>query len=133
MTGKPETTLPPDFELLTWIYEEQTKNSTVPVQLLLLRMAVKTREQDGDLLTMSTELSLDTFDRANLYRLLRELNRRGMVLFVDKKGEASHSAEEQARRFGQLSNEKAAAFVRLTEVGLQQALNLQPPEEEPEA
>lgn len=99
-----------ESHILLWIEEElatEDAAAVLPVQLLMLRMVLLSREADEQL-TQSVELSLSAFDRATLYRLLRQLERRRFIQFVDAQGspmaldeslsdpEASVSAREPA-------------------------------------
>lgn len=91
-----------DFEnqLLRWVAEEAEQatanihSSLVSIKLLLLRLAISEREKDVDL-TLSTELSLRTFDRSNVFRALMHLQKKGFISFVGTGGKALNQQEAQ--------------------------------------
>lgn len=107
-----------ETEILEWIDEEGGNDghqlTTVPVQLLIVRLAVANRGDEQ--LTQSTELSLDTFERADLYRILRQLVRKEFLQFVRQDG--STLDEEEGRDLQtKLEEDRALGYVTLTKKG----------------
>ena len=76
-------------DILEWVYEESKTDSggsgRTPVQLLIVRISIDHKKSSKSL-TESVELSLDEFDRMNLYRILRHLNHKRLVDLVDSLG-----------------------------------------------
>lgn len=79
-------------DILNWIGEESSHSvannpgSAISIKLLILRLALKNRESQDTDLTQSTELSLQAYERASLFRTLMHLNKRGFVSFVSNAG-----------------------------------------------
>jgi hypothetical protein len=113
-------TLSLETEILCWIGEENQGTfggpvmPVVPIQLLIIRLALSHKEGDG--LTKSTELSLSTFDRANLYRVLRTLHRKQLIEFVHIDGSSLDMSEMQ-HMAEQVDQEQALGNIRLTDRG----------------
>lgn len=114
----------PDLEsqLLTWIGEELAQTleakkalSPVPVKLLMMRLAIATRN-NGEDLTKSVELSLNTFDRATLFRVLRQLHRKNLIEIVDLRGRKLPENDLQTF-YAANASDKILGFVSLTEPG----------------
>lgn len=103
-----------DSSLLTWMAED-FKGNPVPIKCLIVRMAIIHKESDEDL-TQSTEISLNAFDRANLYRVLRNLERKGLVVFVNANGMALSEPERQSITSPDAAD-KVLGFVKLTDAG----------------
>lgn len=111
-----------EHDILNWVGEEIFKTSNygqktpiVPVKVLMMRLALNNREAGEDL-SQSLELSLNTFDRANLFRVLRQLEKRGHVLFVDMRGNELPDAQKQALNAPDAAD-KILGFVTLTQNG----------------
>jgi hypothetical protein len=109
-----------DSEIMLWIGEEHrgcsggSRMPVVPVQLLIIRLVLSHR--DSGSLTKSTELSISAFDRANLYRVLRVLHRKGLIEFVDLDG-VELKTEELNQMIEQVDQERALGHITLTERG----------------
>ena len=114
----------PEFEsnVLQWIEEQVAVNPTgsatsiAVVQLLMMRMALESRATDENL-TKSTEISLKAFERANLHRTVRTLERKRFIDFADSKGNPLSQAEQQAIQ-STLPTRSEPLYVALTERGV---------------
>lgn len=111
-----------ESEILKWLEEEATSLSTaeeqvvsVPIQLIMMRVALS-QKRDINALTKSTEISLSAFDRASLYRVLRQLLRRGLIEFVNREGSALSDAELKQLQTN-IQEEKELGYVQLTPSG----------------
>ena len=76
-------------ELLLWIAADVEARSrsreilAVPIQLLMTRLAVRNQNQSSEM-TQSTVLSLQSFDRATLFRSLKLLHSKEFILTVQQ-------------------------------------------------
>lgn len=110
-----------ESELLFWIDEESREGhaagspAAVAVKLLVLRLAVLNRADSGDL-TQSVEISLGAFERADLFRVLRQLARRELIDFVDASGEPLEG-EALQEMFSADAADKLSGFVALSAGG----------------
>jgi hypothetical protein len=107
-------------QLLEWIEEETDrlaqdgKGSAVPIHILLVKMALLKKASDQDM-TASTQLSLQIFDRAAIYRGLRDLHTDGILVFVDEQGEELEVSDE-AIASAASGDKTPVKFVRLCEL-----------------
>ena len=114
-----------ETDLLHWIQEETetaVKSNTrtaASVKLLMLRLAVQMREGRDDSLTLSTEISLQAFDRANLFRTLMQLSKRGFVEFLGA-GTKVLSPEEVNDMYAKFLAGSVLGEVRLSNMGNQE-------------
>ncbi|MBX7143652.1 MAG: hypothetical protein K1X79_04305 [Oligoflexia bacterium] len=111
-------------ELLRWVAEEtehaaaNIHSALVSIKLLLIRLALKQREGEADL-TLSTELSLRTFDRSNVFRALMQLQKRGFISFIGS-GSKDLSVAEAQELYNRFMAGNTLGEVRLTEMGAQE-------------
>jgi hypothetical protein len=120
----------PDFEsdLLTWIEEQVNSNlsgtakQVATVKLLSMRMAIEGRSGDENL-TKSTEISLKAFERANLYRTIRALERKRFIDFVDAEGKPLAGEALQAVQSSSPSRSEPS-FLALTVRGREELARL---------
>jgi|GEM_PF-6541851 len=117
-----------ESQLLIWLSEESDQRlkdqgpEAVAVRLLVLRLALHNRAADHDL-THSVELSLGAFERAEVYRYLRQLARRELIQFVDSQGQALRGQALQ-EMLSPEAPDKLAGFVALTPPGRLEAERL---------
>jgi len=91
----------------------------VPIHLLLVKQALAGRGEAADL-TASTKLSLELYERAAVYRALRELYTQGFLEFVGSEGKAVVPSEKEIAQAG--AGERVSfQVVRLTRNGLEKA------------
>ena len=81
----------------------------------MMRVALSQR-RDINALTKSTEISLNAFDRASLYRILRQLLKRNFIEFVNREGELL-SDEDLKNLQTNIQEEKELGYVRITDNG----------------
>jgi len=113
MSAKLET------DLLTWIDEESNKGrgqTPVPVQLLIIRLALSMRPDDEDL-SRSIELALKTYEKAELLRVLRQLERKEWINFVDPKGTTIVLTDEQFNLGHGRPSDHEPTYVAITDKG----------------
>lgn len=107
-----------DSKILGWIYEEAPREGAepVPMQLLMVRMAMLKQNDDHNNLTRSVELSLNEFDRASFYRSLRALLRKGFIRLINQDGSLPKETDviEMSQR---LEDSKLLGFIALTDPG----------------
>ena len=113
-----------DADLLTWIEEESNQVSTpyaapVPVQLLVMRLALALRPDHEDL-SRSIELALKTYEKAELLRVLRQLERKNWINFVNSKGTTIIMTDEQFNLGRGASAGINPTFVAITDKGVTQ-------------
>ncbi len=114
-----------ETDLLSWINEESNNAATraqapVPIQLLVMRMALALRPDYEDL-SLSIELALKTYEKAELLRVLRHFERKDWINFVDQKGTKIVITDEQfslGRGYGGLD----PTYVSITDKGKAQAM-----------
>ena len=76
-----------EAQLLSWLSEEidgmrKINGSCVfSIKLLMLRLALSMRSNETSI-TESTEISLQSYDRSNIFRNLAQLNKKGFVSFI---------------------------------------------------
>lgn len=80
--------------LLQWVNEdaktliEERRAPAVPIHLLLVKVALlRKSESEAQFPSASTELSLQIFERSQVFRFLRDLVAEGSLQFVDHNGE----------------------------------------------
>lgn len=89
-----------ETELLFWIakesarLEQQGQPPVVPIHFLLVKVALATRPETQDI-TASTELSLQIYDRAAVYRHLRTFFNSGFIEFVERDGTPTKTSEKE--------------------------------------
>lgn len=111
-------------ELLEWIDQEADSLSftgrrpVASVHLIIIRLALRNQlEIEGDM-TRSVELSLKAYERANLFRTLRQFERRGLIEFVDSRGKRLQMKHAEAPGIG--VDDWEIGYVALTERGTQE-------------
>jgi hypothetical protein len=103
--------------LLQWIRENGGADGVVPIHMLLVRQAMYARGEGVDL-TASTKLSLEVFERAAVYRALKELFSLGLIEFLDTSGQPVVPTEKEISEAA-AGQARSARFqtVRLTKKG----------------
>ena len=110
--------------LLAWIHEESEHGSLnnetprISIKLLLLRLALENRDR-AETVTHSIEVSLQAFERANLFRSLMQLSKRGFVSFIGSAG-APLSLEATQELYAEFLAGKAIGEVALNPKGAQE-------------
>ncbi len=111
-------------ELLSWIGEEHFnrvsagQETAIPVHVLLLRMSLRAREDEGEDLSESVELSLRTFDRASVYRTLKQLEDRDLIRPVTPTAKPAHTGALSSKLAPKPTENKGPEYVAITEHGL---------------
>jgi hypothetical protein len=110
--------------LLAWIHEESEHESInnetprISIKLLLLRLALENRDRP-ETVTHSIEVSLQAFERANLFRSLMQLSKRGFVSFIGSGGKPL-SLEAIQELYAEFLAGKAMGEVALSPMGAQE-------------
>ena len=91
-------------QLLEWItsdseeLRQRGKPPCIPIHLLLVKLALARKAETGDS-SASTELSLQVFERSQLFRTVRDLVQQGSLRFVDATGETLSVSERDLQLF----------------------------------
>lgn len=103
-----------DYELLDWIQDETdsrkaaSQGTLVPVHVLLVRMSLRSKANSLDL-TQSVELSLKTYDRATVFRTLKQLESRGLIQIVSDGSPDQSLKQSQGSFTSKLSSKRGEA------------------------
>jgi hypothetical protein len=115
-----------DQKLLYWIENECSENTGlseqrgISIKLLLLRLALEKRGDTKEL-THSVEISLQSFERADLFRGLIQLSKKGLIQFVGTSGKMM-SLPEIKDLYGRFLAGSDYGAVEITPKGEQEVL-----------
>ncbi len=109
-------------KLLVWIEEEvkarssQSKRASVPIRLLILKLALREREESPDL-TQSTELALETYQRLSLFAALKQLENSGQIEVISSSGKYVRLSDSLLGPEKRITNEFASLYTNITKKG----------------